>query len=109
MISLPTQQLKKNTMGIAKKDLENKPSLTEERLKEFELFRHNLRLLRATTELSAEALGKALDLPKYHRIIDLEYGKATAPKLDEVKIIANYFKISIDELLYKKAEISFKQ
>ena len=101
-------QLGKTNMGIAKKDQEKKVSLTEERLKEFELFRGNLRLLRAATGLSAEALGKALELPKYHRIVDLEYGRATQPKLEEVKKISDYFKISIDELLYKKAEIFFK-
>lgn len=95
-------------MSIAKKDIAKKVSLTEERLKEFELFRRNLRLLRATTGLSAEQLGKDLGMPKYHRIVDLEYGRATQPKLDEVKIISEYFKVSIDELLYKKAVISFE-
>lgn len=94
-------------MSRSKKD-SNKPSLTEERLKEFELFRHNLRLLRATTGLSAEQLGKAVGMPKYHRIFDLEYGRATQPKLDEVKQICAYFKIRIDELIFQKAEISFK-
>lgn len=94
-------------MGIAKKDIEKKPTLTDKRLKEFALFRHNLRLLRATTGLSAEELGKKLGVSKYHRVIDLEYGRATEPKLGEVKTIADYFKISIDDLLYKKAKISF--
>jgi hypothetical protein len=41
---------------IAKKDHNKKVSLTEERLAEFALFRRNLRLLRAVTGLSAEAL-----------------------------------------------------
>ena len=94
-------------MWRAKKDAENPPTLTEERLKEYALFRHNLRLLRATTGMSAEALGKELGMPKYHRVIDLEYGRTSQPKLEEVKIVAEYFKITIDELLYKKAIISF--
>jgi transcriptional regulator with XRE-family HTH domain len=93
----------------AKKDAEKAPSLTEERLKQYALFRHNLRLLRATTGLSAEALGKQLGLSKYHRVIDLEGGRTSQPKLDEVKIIAEFFKITIDELLYKKAVISFEK
>ncbi len=94
-------------MGRAKKDAESQPSLTKERLKEYENFRINLRLLRNKWGLSAEALGKKLDLPKYHRIVDLEYGRATEPKLDEVKKIAKFFNVTIDDLLYKKAAIVF--
>jgi len=93
---------------IAKKDQNKKVSLTEERLAEFALFRRNLRLLRAVTGLSAEALGKAMNFPKHYRINDLEYGRATAPKLDEVKKISDYFKVSIDDLLYKTATIKIE-
>lgn len=95
-------------MGRSKRDAEKQPSLTEERLKEYASFRRNLRLLRVTTELSAEGLGKFLGFPKHHRVFDLEYGKATVPRLEEVKAIADYFKVSIDELLYKTAKISFE-
>ena len=94
-------------MGLAKKDAEKKQSLTVERLKEYELFRRNLRLLRAQTGLSAEGLGKELGFPKHHRISDLELGKATEPKLIEVKTICDYFKVTIDQLLYKKTVVSF--
>lgn len=91
----------------SKKDTDKQPSLTEQRLKEYACFRRNLRLLRNNTTLSAEALGKDLGFKKYHRIVDLEYGRATEPKIDEVKKIAEYFKISIDDLLFKNATIIF--
>jgi DNA-binding XRE family transcriptional regulator len=94
-------------MGIAKKDIAKKVTLTEERLATFEIFRHNLRLLRNSTGLSAEKLGRELNFEKYHRIVDLEYGRATEPKLDEVMRIAKYFAITIDDILYKKTKITF--
>jgi len=94
-------------MGISKKDEQKKISLTEKRLEEYKHFRRNLRLLRNSTGLSAEELGKNLGFVKYHRVVDLEYGRATEPKLDEVKSIASYFGISIDQLLNKKSIIHF--
>lgn len=95
-------------MSIAKKDAAKKLSLTEERMKQFEVFRHNLRLLRHTTGLSAEKLGKELGFDKYHRVVDLEYGRATEPKLQEVIVISKYFNVSIDNLLYNRIKIAFE-
>lgn len=94
-------------MSRAKKDEEKRTSLTEDRLKTFETFRINLRLLRHSKDMSALALGKDIGFEKAYRIIDLEEGKATAPKLEEVMMIAKYFDITIDKLLFYKAEIKF--
>lgn len=92
----------------AKKDAAKQIPLPKEQYKEYELFRHNLRLLRASKGLSAEALSKAVGLRKQYRCVDLETARGGPPKLEEVKQIAVYFKISIDQLLYMEAEISFK-
>lgn len=72
-------------MGRSKKDTDKQPSLTGERLKEFELFRHNLRILHAVTGLSAEKLGKDIGFAKHHRLFDLENGRATQPKCLNLK------------------------
>jgi DNA-binding XRE family transcriptional regulator len=69
--------------------------------------RTNLRLLRAKVGLSAEALGKEIGFAKHYRFIDLEYGRGT-PKLDEIEMIARFFEITIDDLLYKKARLIFE-
>jgi len=93
-------------MGRAKKDIPE--TLSQSRLKQYANFRANLRTLRGTTDLSAEKFGKIIGFPKYHRITDLEYGRAKVPSLDEVVAIAKYFKVSIDDLLFKSPEITFK-
>jgi transcriptional regulator with XRE-family HTH domain len=93
-------------MGRARKDIPE--TLSEQRLKQFLNFRTNLKTLRGTTDLSAEQFGKAIGFPKYHRITDLEYGRAKTPTLEEVQAIAKYFNVSIDDILYKTAKITFE-
>lgn len=92
----------------AKKDAAKQPLLPKNNLKEYEVFRINLRLLRHTTGQTAEQLGKALGFKKHYRIGDLELGRGGPPKLEEVKKIASYLKVTIDQLLYTKAEVNFK-
>lgn len=57
--------------------------------------------------LSAEAAGKDMGLEKHYRLADIELGRGI-PKLEEIELMAKYFKITIDELLYKKASIRFE-
>lgn len=42
------------------------------------------------------------------RINDLEEGRIAKPHLEELLLIAKYFEVSIDNLLYKKATLSFE-
>lgn len=82
-------------------------SLSERRKAEFEIFRRNLRLLRASVMMSSIELSNKLKMQSGKRIADLEEGRTSQPKLEEVMKIAKYFKCSTDELLYQKAEVSF--
>lgn len=91
----------------AKKDIPPQPNQSIESWKKFENLRTNIRLLRAKTGLSAEACGKEAGFDRLHRIVDLEYGRGI-PKLEEVELLAKYFNITIDELMYKKAKIIFE-
>lgn len=87
----------------------------EERLKvketapiEYKNFRRNLRLLRASVDISAVELSEKLGLKSGVRCVNLEYGRADKPTLTEVDMISKYFKISIDELLNKEVHLFFK-
>lgn len=91
----------------AKKDAPPQPSGSVETWKRFENMRANIRLLHAKTGLSATAIGKEVGFAKHYRFQDLEDGRGT-PKLDEIEAIAKYFEISLDDLLYKKARITFE-
>jgi transcriptional regulator with XRE-family HTH domain len=83
-------------------------TLSEKRMKEYENFRSNLKMLRHSTDLSAENLAKQLGFLKQYRISDLEYGRAKVPTIDEIKIISVFFNVTIDQLLYKRAKIYFE-
>lgn len=95
-------------MGASRKTLEQLEEQSDEDFKRYRKFRANIRLLRYTTDLSAEQMGKQLKFVKHYRYVGLETGKGGAPKLDEVEKIAEYFKVSIDDLLYKEAKVSFE-
>lgn len=92
----------------AKKDAAKQPALPKELLKEYELLRINMRLLRHTKALTAESAGKAIGCKKHYRYADIELGRGGPPKLSEVIAIAKYFEVTLDHLLYAKAEINFK-
>lgn len=83
-------------------------SLSERRKAEFEIFRYNLRLLRASVMKSSSELSYELELQTSKRIADLEEGRTSQPKLEEVMKMAKYFNVTTDQLLYQKAEVSFK-
>lgn len=81
--------------------------LSESRDMLFEKFRTNLRVLRGQTKVSAVELSKEIGLKSGSRITDLEYGRGT-PEMEEVILIANYFKVKLDEIIYKEAKIYFE-
>lgn len=82
-------------------------SLKETRNKYFDKFRRNLRILRASMDISAVDLSKKIKLKNGKRCIDLEYGRGN-PTTEELIAITNYFKITLDDILNKDAKISFQ-
>lgn len=89
-----------------KKSREERLSLRQSRDKQFDKFRRNLRILRASLDFSAVVLGEKLSLKNGSRCIDLEYGRGN-PTLEELLSISKYFKVSMDELINKEAKITF--
>lgn len=90
------------------KTREERLKLKETRDLKYDNFRRNLRILRGSIDLSGVELATKLGLHSGHRILDLEYGRSGIPDLWEIDTIAQYFKVTIDELLNKEAVISFK-
>lgn len=65
-----------------------------------EIFRYNLKMLRASEELSGEELSNKLQLP-IKRINDLEGGRMP-PNLEDLIKIVNHYPITFDDLLDSK-------
>lgn len=95
-------------MTLAKKDRAKANEWDKAVLEQYANFRVNIRLLRYTTDLTSDKAGLALGFKRGYRYSDLELGRSGPPKLEEVLAIASYFKISLDDLLNKRAEIVFK-
>lgn len=72
-----------------------------------ELLAHNLRLLRTFHRISAVQLSEDLHMHT-NRIGYMENPTNINIKAEEIEAICNYFKVSYDDLLYKKAELVFK-
>lgn len=90
----------------------NKPrderlTLKQTRDKTFDCFRRNLRILRASVDISAVELSAKLPLKNGKRCIDLEYGRGN-PSTEELLSISKYFKVPLDDLMFKKAKIIFE-
>lgn len=62
-----------------------------------EIFRHNLKMLRASEEMSGEELSNKLQMP-VKRINDLEGGRMP-PNLEDLIKIVNHYPITFDDLL----------
>ena len=62
-----------------------------------EIFRYNLKLLRASEEISGEELSNKLQMP-IKRINDLEGGRMP-PNLEDLIKIVNHYPITFDDLL----------
>jgi hypothetical protein len=81
-------------------------SLSESRIKLYDKFYNNLRLLVATETISMTDLARNLGIQSGSRIATLTYGRAK-PEMEEIIILARHYKCTIDELLYKSATISW--
>lgn len=82
-------------------------SLSEARDQLYEKFRTNCRMLRAQKGWSGVEAGEKIGLKDGKRMITLEYGKGN-PTIEEVMLISKCFDITIDDLMHKTAEITFK-
>lgn len=81
-------------------------SLAETRDMIYEKFRTNIRILRAKEGWSGCEAGERIGLKNGRRIIDLEYGRGI-PTMEEMMLFSKAFCCTIDELLYKQANIIF--
>lgn len=73
----------------------------------YEKFRTNLRILCGSVDKSMISLSEEMGLRSGKRITDLQYGHRGNPTMEELHIITKYFGITIDDILYKTAKISF--
>lgn len=62
-----------------------------------------LKELRKTNNLSMDKLGKEINMSS-GEIIDIENGKKKDPRISTLIRIADYFNISLDELIGRKLE-----
>lgn len=90
-----------------KRPREERLSLKASRDKQFDKFRRNLRILRASVDCSGVELAGKIPLKNGARCVDLEYGRGN-PTTEELMLISKYFNFTIDDLLHKEAQISFK-
>ncbi len=101
--------MKKDYNALKEMAKGNKPHVSDEILTEYlqldktgQIFRYNLKMLRASVELPGEELSTKMKLP-VKRVNDLEGGRMP-PNLEDLIIITNHFRITFDDLL--KAKIS---
>lgn len=75
---------------------------------EYSIFRYNVRLLRASRQLSSKELATAMGMRYAYRLIDLEYGRLKrVPKISELTALAKFFDVSMEDLLHRKAVVTF--
>lgn len=89
------------------KTREERLKLKETRDLSYDNFRRNLRILRGGQDLSGVELATKLGLHSGTRCLDLEYGRSGTPTVWELDTISKYFQITIDDLLNKKAAVTF--
>lgn len=82
-------------------------SLAEGRDKLFEKFYNNLRVLVATEKDSMVDLSRKLGMKSGKRIYDLSYGRGT-PSAEELIALSKHFVCTMDDLLNKIAQVSFR-
>lgn len=83
-----------------------KGKIGTERYNEFKTFRINISVLRANQSLTGVELSTNLGMPK-KRVNDFEIGRCH-PTIHELTKIADYFSVTLDELLYKKIVLTFE-
>jgi len=93
-------------MARIKEQSHRELNLGETRKIRFEKFRRNLYVLYRSQDKSAEEQAKIMGLRDGKRILHLIRGQGHAD-VDELMRIANYYSVSLDDLLNKTAEIHF--
>lgn len=74
---------------------------------DFELFRKNLKNTRSASGITGSELSNALGFARQKRIADIEEGKGR-PSLEEVSKICKHFNVSIDDMLYRTAQVTIE-
>lgn len=69
-------------------------------------FRKNLQKVRRSKALTAKELSKLCESKQLKRIADIEDGRGK-PTLDEVYIICEILKVSMDCMINKNVEVNF--
>lgn len=87
--------------------ISSKGKMAMDRYNEFAIFRSNLIMLKAFKNVSCEELAKEITAARPKRVWDWENGRCH-PSFDEIRKIAKYFDVTLDQLLYKKATVSFE-
>lgn len=72
----------------------------------YNVMKFNLKLLRASKDLTAEELSIELGFTK-RRVSDIESKGGASPTVYELYQIAGYFGVTIDELLHEKGRVIF--
>lgn len=90
-----------------KKSREERLTLKDSRNMAFEKFRRNIKILHGSQNLSGVEIAKKMNIKNGARYISLQYGRGN-PETDELLAIAKYFKIGLDDLLFKDAKITFE-
>lgn len=70
-----------------------------------EIFKYNLRLLRASAGISGKELAEQLKFKSLSRIHDLEEGRIK-PRFEELVLIVDHFPITFDDLLDSKLQLN---
>ena len=107
---MKTTQTKKELAASVVKEKVARPerlTLSESRNMIYEKFRRNLCILRAAHDISGVDFAREIGCHSGKRIHDLESGRGV-PTIEEVLVIVQYFKITMDDLLNKNAHITFE-
>lgn len=72
---------------------------------DFTLFRENLVKARATRNISGRDLARKAGLRQIKRVHDIEAAKGS-PTIDEVASLCKVLNYSMDDMIFKKSEIS---
>lgn len=86
--------------------LRDKGYAGKERLEEFAIFRANLTILQASRGVTAQELSRQMNLLTVKRVEDYKLGRSH-PTWDEIRAIAKFFDVTLDQIMYQKAIIKF--
>lgn len=74
---------------------------------DYTLFRSNIKKVRSFKGIASVELSKLADLRQQKRVSDIEDGRGS-PELEEVIKICRALDCSLDDMLFKEPQLSFK-